>query len=188
VPLSQAVGRNVHGLLPKGAEAMHWHRIFNEIQMLLFNHSVNEARELRGELPVNSVWFWGGSATDVSLQKNYQSVGADEVLPEMFAAVAGIPFTGWPRQWGSQEGDGEQLLVWAGLRRALQCGDLAAWRDALQDFETGYARPLWQALRSGKIAQLRVDVLGGDDVRRVSLNRADTWAFWRSTKPLDGYI
>src|SRR3990167_27266 len=32
VPLSQAVGRNVHGLLPKGAEAMRWHRIFNEIQ------------------------------------------------------------------------------------------------------------------------------------------------------------
>jgi len=43
---------------PKGVEALHWHQLFNEIQMLLFSHPVNEAREVRGELPVNSVWLW----------------------------------------------------------------------------------------------------------------------------------
>ena len=31
VPLSQAAGRNVNGLLPKGAGAMRWHQLFNEI-------------------------------------------------------------------------------------------------------------------------------------------------------------
>jgi hypothetical protein len=79
VPLSQAAGRNVRGLLPKGAEAARWHRVFNEIQMLLFAHPVNEAREARGELPVNSLWLWGGGV-NAPLQKPYASVSSDEVL------------------------------------------------------------------------------------------------------------
>ncbi|MBY0574974.1 MAG: hypothetical protein K2P67_00010 [Gallionellaceae bacterium] len=200
VPLSQVAGRNVHGLLPKGGEAMRWHQSFNEIQMLLFAHPVNEAREARGELPVNSVWLWGGGCTENLLpQKAYDCASSDEVLAEMFAAAAGIPFAGWPEQWNGSltlalsqrerefSSDGRQLLVWSGLRAALQRGDLAAWRDALQGFETGYAQPLWQALRSGRIAQLQTDILGGDGGRRVSLTRGDAWACWRRTKPLEKY-
>ncbi|MDO8261945.1 MAG: hypothetical protein Q7T21_01835 [Gallionella sp.] len=186
VPLSQAAGRNVHNLLPKGAEALRWHRLFNEIQMLLFAHPVNEAREARGELPINSLWFWGGGCgVNSTLQKTYDCVSSDEVLAGMFASAAGIPFSSWPKQWHDED-VGRQLLVWSGLRRALQQGDLGAWRAALQDFETGYAQPLWQALRAGKILQLQVDILGGDRARRLLLNRADAWAFWRRSKPLAG--
>ena len=187
VPLSQAIGHHVHGLLPKGGEALRWHQLCNEIQMLLFSHPVNEAREARGKLPVNSLWLWGsGCDKDMSLQKNYQCVSSDEMLTEMFAAAAGIPFFGWSGQWS--DCNGRQLLVWNGLRQALQRGDLAAWRDALQDFETGYAQPLWQALRSGRIVQLRVDIVGGDNTRQTLLTRFDAWAFWRGVKPLEQYL
>lgn len=186
VPLSQAAGRNVRGLLPKGAEAARWHRVFNEIQMLLFAHPVNEAREVRGELPVNSLWLWGGGV-NAPLQKTCASVSSDEALTGMFAAAAGIPFSNWPEQWRDEENGGTQLLVWTGLRSALRRGDLDAWRAALQEFETGYAQPLWQALRAGKIAQLQVDILGGDQVRRMLLTRADAWAFWRRARPLAQY-
>ena len=188
VPLSQAAGRNVHGLLPKGREAARWHQIFNEIQMLLFAHPVNAAREARGELPVNSLWLWGsGCGLNILPQKNYDCVSSDEVLAEMFAAAAGIPFAEWPKQWRNEESCDRQLLVWTGLRSALRRGDLDAWRAALQEFETGYAQPLWQALRAGKIAQLQLDVLGGDRTRRLLLTRADAWAFWRRNRPLAEY-
>ena len=185
VPLSQAAGRNVRDLLPKGKEAAHWHRIFNEIQMLLFAHPVNEAREARGELPANSLWLWGGGC-DAGMQppRAFDHVGSDEVLAGMFAAAAGIPFSNWPEQWRNEENCGRQLLVWTGLRSALRRGDLDAWRVALQEFETGYAQPLWRALRAGKISQLRVEILGGDHVRRLLLTRADAWAFWKRTKSL----
>ncbi|HEU0233522.1 MAG TPA: hypothetical protein VFQ94_00115 [Gallionella sp.] len=195
VPLMQVAGCNVRGLLPKGAEAGRWHRIFNEIQMLLFAHPVNEAREARGELPVNSLWLWGGG-TNVPPRKTYDCVSSDEVLAGMFAAAAGIPFSSWPEQWHDSltlalsrgergfSSEGRQLLVWTGLRSALQRGDLDVWRAALQEFETGYVQPLWQALRAGKISQLQVDILGGDRVRHLLLTRADTWAFWRRAKSL----
>jgi hypothetical protein len=76
------------------------------------------------------------------------------------------------------------LLVWTGLRSAMQQGDLATWRTALQEFESGYALPLWQALRSGKIAQLKLDILGADNMQNLMLTRGDSWAFWRSTRRL----
>jgi hypothetical protein len=186
VPLSQAAGRNVRGLLPKGKEAARWHRVFNEIQMLLFAHPVNEAREVRGELPVNSLWLWGGGV-NAPLQKTYDCVSSDEALAGMFAAAAGIPFSNWPEQWRDEGNGGTQLLVWTGLRSALRHGDLDAWRAALQELETGYAQPLWQALRAGKISQLQVDILGGDRVRNLLLTRADAWAFWRRARPLAQY-
>jgi len=187
VTLSQAAGRNVRGLLPKGKEAAHWHRVFNEIQMLLFAHPVNEAREARGELPVNSLWLWGGGTANISPQKNYDIVSSDEVLAEMFAAATDIPFAGWPAQWHTEDNGGRQLLVWTGLRSALRRGDPDAWRVALQEFETGYAQPLWQALRAGKISRLQLDILGGDSVRYLLLTRADAWAFWRRNRPLAEY-
>jgi len=183
VPLSQAAGRNVHDLLPKGADAMRWHRLFNEIQMLLYSHPVNEAREARGDLTINSLWLWGcGCSSAAPLEKTYDSVSSNEVLAGMFASAAEIPFAGWPEQWRDEDGSGKQLLVWTGLRSSLQRGGLDAWRVALQGFETGYAQPLWQALRSGKIAQLQIDIPGGDDIRRVCLTRGDAWAFWRRGK------
>jgi hypothetical protein len=182
VPLSLVAGRNIGDLLPGGAEATRWRQVFNEMQMLLFAHPLNEVREARGELPVNSVWLWGEGGTGDMPQKTCDSASSDEALAEMFAAAAGMPFAAWSPHW--RGGEGSQLLVFTGLRAALRRGDLAGWRSALQDFETGYAQPLWQALRAGRISRLQIDVLGGDGNWRASLTRADAWAFWRRSKQL----
>ena len=188
VPLSRAVGRNVNDLLPKGTGALRWHQLFNEIQMLLFSHPANQAREARGASPVNSVWFWGGGCDMiVSPQGGFDCVSSDEALAEIFASAAGIPFAAWSGQWHGVTAGEQQLLVWTGLRRALQQGDLDAWRDALQEFETGYAQPVWQALRAGRIKRLTIDVLSGRNSRRVRLELTGSWAFWRRTEALSGY-
>ncbi len=39
-----------------------WRRLVNELQMLWFNHPVNQARESRGLRPINSLWLYGGAA------------------------------------------------------------------------------------------------------------------------------
>jgi hypothetical protein len=186
-PLSGVMGGNMRGALPTGEDAARWHQLFNEIQMVLFAHPLNQSREERNEPMINSVWFWGGGESSVPLlNNNHAYVSSDEILVEMFAATAGIPFTAWPKQWNIAS-EGKQLLVWTGLRSALQRGDLAGWQDSLQGFENGYAQPLLQALRSGRLAQLELDILGDDGIRRFSLKRGDTWAFWRHARHLAEY-
>lgn len=182
VPLSQASGRNIHGNLPAGADERRWRQLFNEIQMLLFAHPVNEAREVRGELPVNSLWFWG-EGRGVQASSPFGHASSDEILTEMLSSSAGLPFKAWQPAWGSENVD--ELLVFTGLRSSLQRGDFLAWRAALQDFESGYAKPLWQALRQGRISRLNLDILGGDQLYRCSLERMDAWAFWRRSRRLD---
>ncbi|MFZ5502584.1 MAG: hypothetical protein ACOY3V_03485 [Pseudomonadota bacterium] len=189
-PLSLALGRDMRELLPQGNEAQRWHRLCNEVQMFLFDHPVNQAREACGKLPINSLWFWGEGRAVGQPQKNYARVCSDEVLAAMLAAAAEIPFAGWATQWHTPDDgvDGQtQLLWWRGLRTVLQQGDLNAWRNALENFEAAYAQPLWQALCRGEIGQLRMDILGSDGMRCVQLKRGDTWAIWRRRKRLSAY-
>ena len=65
-PLWRANGANVFDHLPEdsgdGKGKINWRRLQNELQMLLHDHPVNNAREARGELAINGIWFWGAGA------------------------------------------------------------------------------------------------------------------------------
>lgn len=177
-PLSQVFGRDIRHLLPQGAEALRWHRLTNEIQMLLHQHPVNEALEVRGLRPVNGVWLWGGGAADVALSHPFQSVCTDDALAGQFARLAGLADYTWPQRW--QPAEGSQLLVYGGLGEALRAGDWQAWRAQVQAFEHGYARPLLAALRRRELAWLEIQVLrSGGDARRYTLTPASVWKVWR---------
>lgn len=60
VPPEHVMGKPVLRHLPAGADAGRWRTWQNEIQMLLFEHPVNIAREAAGRPVINSVWLWGG--------------------------------------------------------------------------------------------------------------------------------
>jgi hypothetical protein len=185
VPPSQVIGDDIRGALPAGEEAVYWHKLFNEIQMLLFGHPVNELRIARGELPVNSVWFWGGGChADVSPKHTYDVVTSSDVLAEMLSVVGGVSFLKWQRRWKEGPREERQLLVWTGMRLAMEQGDLPAWRENLRDFESEYARPIVEALRGGTISRLILDVLAGKRMMRITTGRADLRAFWRGRKSL----
>jgi hypothetical protein len=63
--LDRVIGRNVDAWLPAGPAARLMRRLQNEAQMLLHAHPLNEAREARGAMTVNSFWLSGcGVARD----------------------------------------------------------------------------------------------------------------------------
>ncbi len=187
--LAQVSGRNVHAYLPQGPDALRWHGVLNETQMLLFGHAANQAREARGELPANSVWLWGGGRAEEQLARPYAKVCGDSGLAEAFARAAGIPCELMPEDAArcADANGGDVLVVWEGLRRAIQRGDLRAWRDSLQRFENCCAAPLKDALRTGRIAQLTIEVLQAGASRRFVLTRAAMWKLWQRPKPLARY-
>lgn len=187
--LAQVSGRNIHAHLPHGPDALHWHGVLNEAQMLLFEHMVNQAREARGELPVNSVWLWGGGHATGLLARPYAKVYGDSDLAGSFARAAGIPCELLPDDTACcvEANGGDVLIVWEGLSRAMQRGDLHAWRDSLQRFEHSCAAPLNGALRAGRITHLTIEVLKAGASCRFMLTRGAAWKLWRRPKPLTSY-
>ena len=57
-----ALNKDINAYLPTGEGAMRWAKFQNEVQMLLFAHPVNLAREGRRLPAINSIWCDGGGA------------------------------------------------------------------------------------------------------------------------------
>ena len=188
-PLSKVMGADMHAHLPFGADALHWHSVLNEIQMLFYEHAVNEARALSGKQVINAVWLWGGGKLQAALTKPFSITAGESELTLAFAQAAGIPFVSGidaipAAKWAAE---GDLLLVYESLRVAMQKADIGHWRAALQLFETNYAAPLLTQLAAGQIKNITIDVLGENTSRRFVLTRAALRKFWLLPKPLLHY-
>lgn len=157
--LDEAVGRSVDALLPRGAAAQRWRSYLNEAQMLLHAHPVNQAREARGALPVNSLWFWGeGRYPDIP-KTRIASLHADSPIAAALAEGAGIRHGGEPERFADMEdvtanSHEETIVVLEGLRLPTLAGDLSTRSAILQHYETHWFAPLLGALQRGRIARL----------------------------------
>ena len=170
VPLRDAAGRNVDTLLPRGGDALAWHRTFNEIQMLLHGHALNQEREVRGELPVNSVWFWGGGVLPSGVSGRWRHVWADNALPIGLSSAAGIAAADMPRdfaQWIERAPDGEHLIV--------------VDQSDFDRVERDWIAPALHALRTRVLSTLSLSAAADGQARRFDLSRSDLWKFWRSS-------
>ncbi|MDD2684767.1 MAG: hypothetical protein PHY62_01250 [Gallionella sp.] len=180
VPLSLAFGRNTNNQLPQGEGAPRMIALLNEIQMSLFAHPLNQARDERGLLPVNSVWLWGNDSANSSVAVRNDAIYGDNPLLEMYARAMGLPC----RPWQEKTAADSALLVWTDLSAALQNGDLYAWREALSVLETEILPPPWRDLRAGRLDKLALDLPTPHGACNVSLSRGDAWRFWVAGKPL----
>src|SRR5712691_10314336 len=99
-PPSAVREETIEGNLPSGPDAMRFHAVMNEAQMLLHEHPVNAGREERGEPVLNSVWFWGGGVIDAAKSRPFSTVFGDDPLARGLALAAGIPARALPKDAG----------------------------------------------------------------------------------------
>ncbi len=90
------VGEMLRPNLPRGADARLVERWMNELQMLLYTHPVNIAREDRALAPVNIVWLWG-FGTDAA-----SASGSHNDSLHMSALRNGDPGA-WQAAWATRE-------------------------------------------------------------------------------------
>jgi hypothetical protein len=65
--LDRVIGQNVKDWLPNSPAARPLQRLQSEMQMLLYNHPVNDARDTRRQHTVNAFWLHGaGTLTDAT--------------------------------------------------------------------------------------------------------------------------
>ena len=184
-PLSLAVGRDIDPLLPQGEDAMLFRTQLNELQMLLFEHPVNQSREARGELPVNSLWLWGGgclpavpkpagSKHAAALYSNDADVGA-------LGRFCGLEAATMPSLFSAGLLEENKLIVLDQLKEAGQYGDAYGWREAISVLERDWFAPLLQHLRWHPSAVRLIDPVNG---KSFYMNRLDCWKIWRRPRAL----
>ena len=155
-PPDAALGEPLIAHLPRGADAARWRRWQSEMQMLLFEHPVNHAREGGGRSPVNYVWVWGGGmlrapdpgapvtavfAQAPLLRDLARAVGADAApVPVSFAAFRAAP-------------PAASALVWLDGLKA------PALQEQLAAFDADWAAPLERALDNREL-DLRLVIAG----------------------------
>jgi hypothetical protein len=191
---SVAAGGDVRGLLPTGADALAWHRVFNEIQMLLYDHPVNVEREQRGEPVVNSVWFWGGGLKAPVRGRPCDALWADDALAVALGTLADIAVSAQPQnaaEWRSTVGrtsvEDSHLIVLDQLASAAAHQDSTAWQSELRALEANWFAPLVQDLRARHLASVTVVVPGQAACWRFEVRRADLLKFWRHVRPWPEY-
>lgn len=160
--------------------------LLNEVQMVLHEHPVNEAREARGEPALNSVWLWGAGRAPRAVQASWQSVTSDEPIALGLARAAQIrsrPLPASAQAWLERSPEeGRHLVVLDALRVPLALSDAAAFASRVEDLEKNWFAPLLAALRAGRIGMVSVHF--PDSGASFETIRGDLRRFWRRARPL----
>ena len=188
--LSAAAGQDIHALLPSGTDNMRWQGLFNEVQMLLHEHPLNQAREARGELAINGIWLWGGGTMPQSLNCPYNQVWSNAALPRSLSLAhatdhAELPSTA--TAWCQSAAAGNHLAVLDMLHTKTQYDDAYGWRESLKKLDQDWFAPVLAALKQGKLEQLTLTVVSEQGDKSFTVTRDDLWKFWRAAKPLVTY-
>jgi hypothetical protein len=178
---SIATGCDIDPLLPRGEDALRFRSLLNELQMLLHEHPVNQAREARGELPVNSLWLWGGGTLPPSpnARRVVYSTNEEAVAVAAFCHATVEPV---PARLAHAQLAGHALTLLDALAAAGRSGDAFGWREAVHTLETEWFQPMLASLRRGMTKEIQVvDPISGN---ALHVRASDTWKLWRRTRAL----
>jgi len=154
-PLEAWIGADARGGLATGPEGAAWHRLSNEVQMVLAGHPVNQRRREAGQLEVNTLWFWGGGTLPTGSAPAWGMAWGRAPLLAGLARFAGIPHRSdagdFTEVMASAREGGPVLAVADAPRVAGARGDLGAKVDALEALDRDWLGPLEEALAGGRL-------------------------------------
>ncbi|MBB5018817.1 hypothetical protein HNQ59_002110 [Chitinivorax tropicus] len=180
----RVIGQDIHRHLPVGADAMHWHQTLNEIQMLLYTHPVNDARDAAGDPLINSLWFWGGGIWQAPTTPAYDCCWADPHLVSALVQTSGLRHEALPATAAAWFEHAQQDRQW--IWQDALCGpawysDAHGWREALSRLEQDWFHPLKTALTQGRLASLTIIA---PEMGEFTLTPRAAWLFWKRTQSL----
>lgn len=198
-----ALGRSIDGWQPTGDDARRWRRIVNEVQMSWYQHPVNEQRESRGLMPVNSLWIEGPCPDPDTQGTGAQTPAqtASETLTQWSAAgrIAArrgtiVPAAGAANQ-ASLSLEPSKLCIETSMALTIddrlfeaQCaGDPQRWMQAWQSLDEAYFVPMSRAQAPWQRGATLV--LAGDGLwRELVIGARRPWRFWQHRPAPDALL
>ena len=190
LPPEVAIGKPLLGHLPEGSDGGRWRSWQNEIQMLLFEHPVNVAREAAGRAIVNSVWLWGGGQSAAKPQSRIAVLYANAWRPRELAKATGVIYAHVPESLGALRERSLQspALVWLDASANSDTQQRANWLTAA---DRDWAAPARGAFHNGTIKSLEIVVTGRAKALRFACKRLSLAARlrnWRAAPRLSALL
>lgn len=163
-------GQAVFDFMPSGEHGMRLRQLMNEVQMLFFEHPVNQEREAAGKPAINSLWLWGGGCLPEKPIQGPERVVTD--LPALvgLARYAGSDCISWPSHLVFPT-DSERMLVGIKLENETE----------MRLLEEQFAAPVFRALQLGQVNEL--NIYPGNQ-QRYRITRSSLRRFWRRRRYL----
>ncbi len=179
---ARALANELGAALPSGPDARVLKSLGAEMEMWLHSHPLNEARARRGELPVSTLWLWGGGpqlrspSTSVSQPTSLAVFGSDPYLIGL-GHLGGTPVHPLPERLPdlTPSPDIQSVALIAELIPLLQANPHWTMFEALVDVDRRFIEPAIAALRRGTVDTV---VLVANDAR-LQVRRRDLLKFWR---------
>lgn len=175
-PLWQVAGGSVYDQLPQnnahGNGQINWRRLQNELQMILFDHPVNAAREAKGIVPINGIWLWGaGSLAGFSSSAKVGHIVGKLAMARGLAMHTSTKLTpALPASFNDLTLDASnQLVILHTLTRALRANQRYDWMEAANQLERDWFTPALAALDAGKIEKLTLSLPNENASLRVEV-------------------
>lgn len=187
-PLADVIGRDIHPYLPQGRDGKMWHSTLNEIQILLHTSAVNVEREQAGELPINSLWFWGGGTLPKIKPPRWTQIWSQEPVSLALARLCELPSADTPvcfDDWREQADTvGKHLVVLDQAHAVLRYGAMPEWLEFLKRLEQQWMEPLLNSIRQGEINRV---TLWSDSGPGFVLTPRHVGRWWRRRRRLEAY-
>jgi len=113
--LDRVCGCSVADWLPSAGRAMALQRLQGEMQMLLYNHPINDAREARGVATVNSFWISGTGPHPCPLPAG-EGAKPPTVVATLRTAALAQDWSAWASAWQVIDATACQTLLSAQAR------------------------------------------------------------------------
>ena len=169
-------GRDVNDALPSGRDGSIWQRYITEAQMILHDHPVNAAREVRGEPVVNSLWMWGGGVVPEVI-KSFDKMSVNDPLLREIGKLSGTLVS-------TPSGASIDFCGAGDCFAEFPAHSTSDDELVLAQLESDWMVPAWQALRNGKLDKVTLVLRLAGAMIECSCERETRRRFWKWRRPL----
>ncbi|OAM51179.1 hypothetical protein A7981_10575 [Methylovorus sp. MM2] len=167
------VGKDIRPYMPQGKGATKWHGILNEVQMLLHDHPINQLRERKGLVPINSIWLSGGGVVQLA-SKVAQNIYGDSQLARGIAKMNGNSLSALPADIDHWLKAAQDDVIWI--------------IDDISSIGGASFIKMLSLLRRRRIHDLVLYFGLQGHVLHAQIKSSDTWRIWRKRQPLSTYF
>ena len=170
-----ATGKKVSHYLDQAKSNMGWFKLFNEMQMFLFQHKLNQQRFAAGAPMINSLWCWGGDDYKGERFENLAWFSDDMLMQHLGKLYSSHShsLSEIPARAGKQDA----LVINLSLLETLKGASSRPVMEILLELENRYLQPLMQLSPE----MLTLHTGGGVN---YCFKKSMQWKFWKQPRYL----